>query len=95
VGAVCGVQSGVGNALLRPSHVLLIVRARFPRRWQDAQALWRSGEPLIEQGLNEIDHGREHGRNIAAEVLLGFGPQTLGSSCEIWSRKIRSQRLVT
>ena len=31
----------------------------------------------IEQGLNELDHGREHARNVAAGAVLGFGPKTL------------------
>ena len=34
----------------------------------------------IEQGLNELDHGREHARHVTAGVVLGFGPKTLSSA---------------
>ena len=34
----------------------------------------------IEQGLNELDHDREHARNVAAGAVLGFGPKTLSSA---------------
>ena len=34
----------------------------------------------IEQGLNELDRGRKHARNVAAGAVLGFGPKTLGSA---------------
>ena len=59
---------------------------RYVTVLQGEGSLRRRGPPFvhrmfgIEQGLNELDHGREHARHVTAGVVLGFGPKTLGSA---------------